>query len=368
MPKRDYYEVLGISRNASTDEIKKAYRELALKYHPDRNQGNPESEEKFKEASEAYSVLGNEEKRNLFDRYGFDGLKTSAGGFNDFSFFSDSIFGDFEDILGNLFGFESPFSGRRRRNQRGHDLAVEVELSLEEAYKGTEKTITVQKEINCDVCQGSKSEPGKAPETCKQCGGSGNIRRSQGFFSISSACPVCKGTGSIITNPCKKCQGSGRLPTSKEIKVTLPPGIDNDNKMRMAGEGEDGTNGGRPGDLYLIIQVKEDERFIRQNNDLIHELNISFTQAALGDDVKITTFYGIEKIKISPEIQNGTVIKVKGKGFKNVKGWGKGDFLIVIRVVTPRNLTKKEKELFKELQKIEQKKDNSKPKEKELSV
>jgi molecular chaperone DnaJ len=358
--------VLGVPRNATTEEIKKAYRELALKYHPDRNQDNPEAEENFKEASEAYSVLGNDEKRNLFDRYGLNGLKTSGGGFNDFSFFSDSIFGDFEDILGNLFGFESPFSGQRRRNQRGNDLALEVELSLEEAYKGIEKNIKIQKGINCDACQGSKSEPGKPPETCKQCGGSGNIRRSQGFFSISTACPVCKGTGSIITHPCKKCEGKGRLTTSKEINVTLPPGIDDGNKMRMAGEGEDGTNGGRPGDLYLIIHIKEDERFVRQNNDLIYELKISFSQAALGDDVKIKTFYGVEKIKIPPETQNGAVIKVKGKGFKNVKGWGKGDFLIVIRVVTPRNMTKKEKELFRELRKIEQNKDDSK--QKELSV
>ncbi|MCK4944282.1 MAG: molecular chaperone DnaJ [Candidatus Aminicenantes bacterium] len=369
MSKRDYYEVLGVPRNATTEQIKKAYRELALKHHPDRNQGNSESEEKFKEASEAYSVLGNEEKRQLFNRYGFNGLKSGTGGFNDFSFFSDSTFSDFEDILGNLFGFESPFSSqRRRRDQRGNDIAVEVELSLKEAYQGIEKSITVQKEINCDICQGSKSEPGKSPETCKQCGGSGSIRRSQGFFSISTTCPVCKGNGKIISHPCQKCRGSGRISFSNEIKITLPPGIDNGNKMRMSGEGEEGINGGRPGDLYLIIQVREDEHLKRQDNDLIHELNITFAQAALGDEVKIKTFYGTEKIKILPETQNNKIIKVKGKGFKNVHGWGKGDFLIIIKIITPRKMTKREKELFKELRKIEKEKDPPPRKEKEQYV
>ncbi|MCK4836029.1 MAG: molecular chaperone DnaJ [Candidatus Aminicenantes bacterium] len=366
MTKRDFYEILGVPRNAPTEEIKKAYRTLALKYHPDRNQGDTDSEEKFKEASEAYSVLGNDEKRQIYDQYGHEGLQSGSRGFSDFSFFSDSIFSDFEDILGNFFGFGSPFSSKSS-HQRGHDIGVEISLTMEEAYKGIEKTFDIEKEINCDVCKGSKSESGQAPETCKQCGGSGKIRRSQGFFSISTPCPVCKGSGRIITHPCKKCQGSGRISEIKEMKITFPPGVKTGNKMRVAGEGEDGLNGGRPGDLYILIDIEEDYHFKRQDNDLIYELNISFSQAALGDALRIKTFYGTETIKIPPETQNNEIIKVKGKGFKNVNGWGKGDFLVIIKVETPRKLTRKEKELFKELRKIEKEKNKSSG-EKDLSI
>ena len=366
MRKRDYYDILGVDRNASTDEIKKAYRSLALKYHPDRNQGDPESEEKFKEASEAYAVLGNAEKREIYDRYGHEGLKQGSRGFSDFSFFSDSIFADFEDILGNFFGFGSTFS-HRTGHQRGRDIGMELSLTMEEAYRGIEKTINIKKEVNCEACKGSKTEPGHQPENCKQCGGSGKIRRTQGFFSISTSCPVCQGSGKIITHPCKKCRGKGRISEKKEIQVHIPPGVDTGNKIRISGEGEEGRNGGRPGDLYILISIEEDTHFKRQDNHLIYQLNISFAQAALGDTVKIKTFYGSEKIKIPPETQNEEVIKIKGKGFKNVNGWGKGDFLVVIRVRTPKKLSPKEKELFKELRKIE--KEKTKPSdENELSI
>lgn len=370
MSRKDYYEILGVSRNASTAQIKKAYRELALKYHPDRNQGSVQSEERFKEASEAYSVLGNEEKRKIYDQYGFEGLKTGNRGFSDFSFFSDSIFSDFEDILGNFFGFESPFSGRSGRSgrQRGQDIGLDVNLSMEEAYRGVKKEITVEKQVNCDVCQGTGTEPGKSPETCKQCGGSGQVRRSQGFFSISTSCPVCRGSGRIITHPCKKCRGSGRATTRKKLEITFPAGVDTGNKMRVTGEGQEGLNGGRSGDLYLLIQVSEHEAFKRQENDLLHELNISFAQAALGEEFKIKTFYGSEKIKVPPETQNHTVIRIKGKGFKNVNGWGKGDFLVIIRVNTPVKLSRREKELFRELKKLEEEKKKAKDDQKEVFV
>lgn len=370
MSKKDYYEILGVPRNAGSDEIKKAYREKALKHHPDRNQGNPEAEEKFKEASEAYSVLGNVEKRQIYDQYGHEGLKNSNRGFSDFSFFSDSIFSDFEDILGSFFGFESPFSGGRQRysRQKGRDMGMEIQLTLEEAYKGAEKTVEIEKEINCLTCGGSGSEPGKSPEVCKQCNGSGNVRRTQGFFSISTPCQICKGSGKVVTHPCKDCQGKGRTISKKEIKVTLPPGIDTGNKLRVTGEGEDGFNGGRPGDLYLIINLEEDKIFKRTDNDLIYELNISFSQAALGDEVKIKTFYGSEKIKIPSETQNGKVIRFKSKGFKNVNGWGKGDLLVIIKIHTPQKLTANEKKLFKELREIEQKKRASTSEKKGLFV
>ena len=370
MSKKDYYQVLGVPRNASTAEIKKAYRELAMQYHPDRNQGNPKAEERFKEASEAYSVLGNEEKRRIYDQYGFEGLKTGNRGFSDFSFFSDSIFSDFEDILGNFFGFESPFSRRGGRNsrQRGQDIGLDVTLSMEEAYLGVKKEITVEKEINCDVCQGSGTEPGKSQESCKQCGGSGQIRRNQGFFSIATSCPVCRGSGRVITHPCKNCEGIGRTSARKNIEIAFPAGVDSDNKIRVSNEGQEGMNGGRPGDLYLLVHVSEHKEFKRQGNDLICELNVSFAQAALGEEFKIKTFYGTEKIKVHPETQNHTIIRIKGKGFKNVNGWGKGDFLVVIKVNTPVKLTRREKELFKELRKLEEDKKKTKDDKKELVV
>jgi molecular chaperone DnaJ len=358
MAKRDYYEVLGVSRNASTDEIKKAYRQLALKYHPDRNQGSSEAEEKFKEASEAYSVLGDKEKRQMYDRFGFDGLKGVSRGFSDFSFFSDSIFSDFGDILGNFFGFGPP--GRRggpgQRAQRGRDIGTEVNLTMEESYNGVEKEVEVTKEKNCHICDGSGNEPGYPPETCAQCGGNGSIRRSQGFFSIATTCPVCNGAGKIIKHPCKECNGKGRAVERKSIKVTFPAGVANGNRLRVTGEGEAGYNGGRSGDLYIIINVEEHDYFRREDNDLICELEITFSQAALGDDVKIKTFYGTEKIKIQPESQGGKITRFKGKGFKNVNGWGKGDLLVVLKVVTPTHLTRKERDLFKQLREIEKKK------------
>jgi len=356
MAKQDFYEILGVSRDAPTSEIKKAYRKLALQYHPDRNQGNPEAEDKFKEASEAYSVLGDDQKRQMYDRYGHDGLKGGGRGPSDFSFFSDSIFSDFDDILGNLFGFGGGGGQRGARPRRGRDIGMEVNITMEDAYNGVEKELDVKRDVTCNICDGNGSEPGRPIETCQQCGGTGKTRMSHGFFSISSACPVCNGAGKMIKYPCKSCNGVGRKEESRHIKVNIPAGVDSGNRLRVSGEGEGGALGGPSGDLYVILNVEEHDLYKRQDNELIYNLDISFAQAALGDDIKIETFYGSEKIKIHPESQNGKIVRIKGKGFKNVNGWGKGDMLVVLNVVTPTRLSKKEKELFRELREIEQEK------------
>lgn len=359
--KRDYYEILGIPRTASVEEIKKSYRQLALKYHPDRNSGNPEAEEKFKEASEAYSVLGNQEKRQLYDQYGHAGLRGSSNGFSDFGFFSDSIFSDFGDILGDLFGFGSFFSGGRKsqRPRKGRDLGLEVSLTLEETFHGAEKEFDIDREKNCPECKGNGSEPGTTPETCPQCQGSGSVRRSQGFLSISTTCNRCLGRGKVTVHPCKTCKGSGRVQEKKTIKVSIPAGIDTGHRLRIGGEGEDGENGGQPGDLYLLINIKDHDRFQRESNNIIYTLNISVPQAVLGDSIAITTFEGTETIAVPPHSQNGDVIRIKGKGFKQINRWSRGDLLIHLQVKIPSHLSRREKEIYKELLDIEKSKESS---------
>jgi len=353
MAKKDYYQILGVGRGASAEEIKKAYRKLALLHHPDRNRDNPEAEEKFKEASEAYSVLGNSEKRQVYDQYGAAGLR--AGGASDFGFFSDSIFSDFSDILGDIFGLGGAFgAGRQRRGPRkGNDMGMEVALTLEESFLGLEKEVEVEREGNCDACDGSGSEPGHGAETCRKCGGSGNMRVSQGFFSMVTTCSACQGSGKVVTHACKKCRGQGRLREAKKIKVTFPAGIDEENRLRVSGEGEGGKQGGAPGDLYIVVRIKPDKRFQRQGQDLLYQLPISFSQAALGDQVSVKTFEGVEKIKIPPSTQNGQILKIRNKGFHHVNRWSRGDLLVQIHVMTPRNLSRQETELFKKLREIE---------------
>lgn len=355
MQQKDYYTTLGVARDASTDDIKKAYRNLAMQYHPDRNQDNPEAEEKFKEASEAYAVLGNPEKRKIYDTYGADGLRNGGGGFQDSSFFSDSVFSDFEDILGNLFGFGSIFGGSRRRGgpRRGQDLAMEMELTLQEAYDGVEREVTLQREETCPDCKGSGSSPGTQPDVCSQCGGSGQVRRSQGFFSISTPCRMCGGTGRIISNPCDTCSGNGRVRREKTLSVNVPPGVDSGNRLRMAGEGEAGYAGGPSGDLYLVLQVKPEPGFDREGNDLILEVEITFGQAALGDEIKVEAPSGTERVKIPSGAQSGEEIILKHKGFRNVNGWGRGDLKVVLRVRTPEKLNREEKKLFQSLRQME---------------
>jgi len=355
MAKKDYYRILGVGRDASAEEIKKAYRKLALQHHPDRNRDNPEAEERFKEASEAYSVLGNSEKRQIYDQYGAEGLRAGAGGGSDFGFFSDSIFSDFGDILGDMFGFGGSFSGRgqRRGPRKGSDLGLEVTLTLEESFLGVEKEIDVEREANCGACDGSGSEPGHGAEVCRTCGGSGNVRVSRGFFSMATTCSACQGSGKTISHPCKKCRGQGRQRERKMIKVTFPAGIDEGNRLRVTGEGEGGRQGGSPGDLYIVVRIKPDKSFHRQGNDLLMQLPISFSQAALGDLVSIKTLEGTEKIKIPPSAQNGQILKIRNKGFHHINRWSRGDLLVQIHVVTPRNLSRQESELFTKLREIE---------------
>lgn len=353
MAKKDYYQILGVNRNASAEEIKKAYRKAAMQHHPDRNHDNPEAEEKFKEASEAYSVLGNVEKRQIYDQYGVEGLR--SGGGQDSGFFSDSIFSDFGDILGDLFGLGGSFSGGRQRRgpRQGNDLGLEVTLTLEESFLGVEKEIGVDRERNCDVCDGSGSEPGTSAVVCSKCGGSGNVRMSQGFFSVATTCSSCQGRGRVIAHPCKTCRGQGRVRETKKIKVIFPAGIDEGNRLRVAGEGAGGREGGSPGDLFVMVKIKANKYFQRHGNDLLFQLPVTFPQAALGDHVGVKTFEGTEKIKIPAAAQNGQVLKIKNKGFRQVNRWSRGDLLIQINVVTPQTLSRQETELFKKLRELE---------------
>lgn len=353
MAKKDYYQVLGVDRGASAEEIKKAYRKLALQHHPDRNRDNPAAEERFKEASEAYSVLGNGEKRQIYDQYGADGLR--AGGAPDFGFFSDSVFSDFGDILGDMFGFGGGFSGGRQRRgpRRGSDLGLEMALTLEESFVGVEKEIEVERERNCSACDGSGSEAGHGAETCRKCGGSGSVRVSQGFFAMATTCTSCRGSGKVISHPCRQCRGQGREREKKKIQVSFPAGVDEGNRLRVAGEGEGGRQGGSPGDLYIMVRIKPDARGQRHGQDLLLQLPVSFSQAALGDQVTVQTFEGVEKVKVPPGTQNGQILKIKNKGFHQVNRWSRGDLLLQVQVVTPRSLSRQQAELFRKLRELE---------------
>jgi molecular chaperone DnaJ len=352
MIKRDYYDILGIQRSAAQEEIKKAYRRLALKFHPDRNPGDREAEEKFKEAAEAYSVLIDPQKRGIYDRYGHDGLR--GEGFSGFSGFNPSIFSDFEDILGNFFnfGFEGFFGGRQQRRssypQRGRDLALELEVSLEEASLGSEKEINIDRFELCPVCSGSKMQPGTNMETCSHCQGRGNIRYQQGFFAISRTCSHCEGSGQRIPFPCKDCRGTGRKKKKKTLTIKIPPGVDDGTKLRLEGEGEAGDKDAEKGDLYVITRVKQHKFFEREGNNLYCEISISFVKAALGTTVEIPTLEGSELLKIPEGTQPGEIIRLKGKGIKDLYSRHKGDLFIKVLVNTPKNLSKDQKNHLKQ--------------------
>ncbi len=350
MNNKDYYEILGVDRNCSSLEIKKAYRRMALKYHPDKNPNNSEAEEKFKEAAEAYSVLIDSEKRSLYDRYGHAGLKQE--GFGGFSGFDSSIFSDFEDILGNFFGFNfgSFFGGRQRReeySERGKDLVLELDISLQEAAVGVQKEININRHETCPVCNGSKMKPGTEKEICRRCQGRGQIRFQQGFFSISRTCSDCHGTGRIIKHPCENCGGTGRIKKKRKVKINVPPGIDNGMKLRIAGEGEGGIRGARNGDLYVIIRLKEHKFFKRQKEDLYCSIPLSFVQASLGVDVEVPTLNENEILRIPPGTQNGDQFKLKGKGIRYIESGKVGDLFVKVNIETPVNLTKEQKEILK---------------------
>ncbi len=345
MEKRDYYEVLGISREAGDEEIKRAYRKQALKYHPDRNPGDKASEDRFKEASEAYEVLRDREKRQIYDRFGHKGLE--GQGFTGFSGFDD-IFSSFGDIFEDFFGF----GGRRSRGPRpkqGKSLRYDLKFTLEDAFYGREKEIVFHKLEACQTCDGTGITPGSQPQTCNVCQGRGQVTRSQGFFQISSTCPTCHGEGRIITDPCKECRGGGKIRVERKINVKIPPGVDTNSQLRLTGEGQPGEHGGPPGDLFVIIHVEEHDFFSREGNDLICGIPISFVQAALGDTVSIPVLGDEEShdLHIPAGTQPGDVLKVAGKGMPSLRNPNRrGNLYAKINVRIPTKLSSAQKEML----------------------
>ena len=348
MAKRDYYEVLGVSKSASADEIKKAYRRLAMKHHPDRNKDDDASEGKFKEVKEAYEVLRDSDKRAAYDRFGHDGLRGAGmGGPGGFSAegFSD-IFGD---VFGDIFGG----GGRRGGPQvfRGADLGYELRLDLERAVSGDTVTIDVPSQVACDVCDGSGAKKGTTPVQCSTCGGAGQVRMQQGFFSIQQTCPACKGAGTMISDPCENCHGRGRVRKTRTLSVKVPAGVDDGDRIRLSGEGEAGRNGGPPGDLYVEIRVNPHKIFARDGADLSCEVPISFSTAALGGEVELPTLEGNVSLKVPAGTQSGKVFRLRGKGVTTVRDPRQGDLFARVAVETPVNLTNDQKELLKKFDK-----------------
>ena len=345
MSKRDYYEVLGISKNCSEAELKKAYRRAAQKHHPDRNQDNKGAEDKFKECKEAYEILNDSQKRAAYDQFGHAGVDPSMGGGR-----GQPGAGGFNDIFGDVFGdiFCGGRSGGGQRVYRGSDLRYNLELSLEDAVAGTEVKIRIPTQVKCEACDGSGAKKGSTPTTCTTCGGHGQVRMQQGFFSVQQACPHCKGNGTIISDPCPTCRGNGRVQERKTLSVKVPAGVDNGDRIRLAGEGEAGESGGPPGDLYVQVQVKEHPIFHREESHLYCEVPISFVTAALGGELEVPTLKGRVNLKIPAETQTGRMFRVRGKGVKQVRGGPVGDLLCKVTVETPVKLTRKQKDLLKE--------------------
>ena len=352
MSKRDFYDILGVNRDAGEDEIKKAYRKLAMKYHPDRNPDNPKAEEHFKEVKEAYEILSDNQKRAAYDQYGHAGVDPQAGmgggfgGFGGAGGFSDAFGGIFDEIFGG--GGRS--GGRRSNVYRGADLRYNIEVTLEQAAFGTETKIRIPTMEVCDSCKGSGAKAGTQPKTCPTCQGSGQVRLQQGFFSIQQACPKCHGTGKFIADPCGSCHGAGRIKQHKTLAVKIPAGVDEGDRIRLSGEGEHGINGGPSGDLYVQIHLKPHSVFQREGNDLHCEMPISFTTAALGGEIEIPTLDTVAKIKIPPETQSGRTFRLRGKGIKGVRSHAHGDLLCHVVVETPVDLTERQKELLRELE------------------
>ncbi|HVN85300.1 MAG TPA: molecular chaperone DnaJ [Candidatus Binatia bacterium] len=348
--KRDYYEVLGVSRSATEDEIKKAYRKLALKYHPDRNPGDKAAEERFKEASEAYQILSDGDRRAQYDRFGHAAFEQGGMGAGGFDFNAAG----FEDIFSDLFGdFFGTRSGRgRSRSRRGEDLRYNLEISFAEAAFGGEKTITIPRLVACEACKGQGTKDGAARATCSACRGSGQVRFQQGFFTIAKTCGQCNGQGTVIKDPCRRCGGSGVGRTTQTLSVKIPAGVDSGSRLKLRGEGEAGGNGGSPGDLYVVLTVGEHPLFSRQENDIVCEVPISFTQAALGAEIDVPTLDGKMKMKLAAGTQSGSVFRLKGKGVPDVRGYGRGDELVRVTIETPRKLNAKQRELLEEFARI----------------
>ncbi|HXK11322.1 MAG TPA: molecular chaperone DnaJ [Vicinamibacteria bacterium] len=345
-PPRDYYEVLGVPRNASDQEIKSAYRKLALRHHPDRNPGDKQAEERFKEAAEAYGVLGDAEKRQRYDTYGHAGVAGAAG-----AGFDPTIFADFSDILGDFFGFGDVF-GRRRGPRRGGDLRYNLEISFEEAAFGTETQIRIPRAETCATCAGSGAAPGTKPVSCPTCRGSGQITFQQGFFSVARTCGHCRGAGRIVAERCKTCDGEGQVRVERTLQIKIPPGVDTGSQLRIGGEGEPGPQGGAPGDLYVVVRAADHAFFKRDGTNLFCELPVSVTQAALGATVEVPTLDGGKtKLTVPEGTQAGTILRLRGQGVPSLGGRGRGDLHVLLRVVVPRHLTSEQRKILEQLAK-----------------
>ena len=349
MSKRDYYEVLGVARHAAESELKSAYRKLALQHHPDRNPGDKSAEERFKEAAEAYAVLSDPQKRAAYDRFGHAGVSGASGGID------PSTFVGFEDILGGLgdvFGLGDLFGGGRRRGgpQQGSHLRYDLEISFEEAARGTETSIQFPRAESCEVCRGSGAAAGSGPTACPTCGGRGQLRYQQGFFTVARTCNQCRGTGQIIAKPCAVCHGEGRVMKQRKLTVKIPGGIDTGQRLRIQGEGEHGVQNGPPGDLYVVVQVQDHAFFRREGNDLYCEMPLHFPTLALGGEIKVATLLGEpEPLKVPEGTVTGTTFRLRGKGLPDVGGRGKGDLFVTVHATTPKKLTKEQRQLLESL-------------------
>lgn len=352
MSKQDYYEVLEVSRTATDQEIKSAYRRLAMRHHPDKNPNDASAEEKFKEAAEAYAVLSDAEQRRRYDRFGHAGVSSAAG-----ASWGAPGFGGIEDILGDLFGFGDVFgnrsTGRRSSAQRGADLRYDLEITLEEAAGGMTAQLRIPRLELCEKCKGNGAAPGTAPETCTTCAGAGQVRYQQGFFSVARTCHVCRGAGRVIGTPCPDCKGAGRIERETSMEVKIPAGVETGSRLRVQGEGESGTSGGPSGDLYVVIHVAEHEQFERQGANLYSSVPITFAQAALGAELPVATLDSKQTLKIPLGTQTGTVFRVKGQGMPILGGRGRGDLFVSVTVITPTSLTREQRKLLEQLSQVE---------------
>jgi len=351
MAKRDYYEVLEVQRTASADELKAAYRKQAIKLHPDKNQGNKEAEEKFKELNEAYSVLSEPEKRKLYDQFGHAGVQGGPppGGFSGEGVFD---FGGFGDIFGDI--FQEAFGGGRFRGgrsgaQTGRDLRMDHVVNLPDVLTGVDITLEVPRRSTCETCSGSGARPGTSPKKCSECQGRGQIRVSQGFFTMSQTCPRCRGYGEIIESPCPTCRGTGRIERTSKVKVRIPPGVDDGTTLRISGAGEAGERGGPSGDLYVVVRVNKDKRFERDGSNLLTDLSVSFPLAALGGELEVPSLDGMVRLKIPAGTQPGTHFRVSGHGLPHLKSRGRGDLYVRVQVIVPKKLNREEKKLLQDL-------------------
>jgi len=349
--KRDYYEVLGVTRTVTEVEMKSAYRKLALKYHPDRNPGDKSAEEKFKECAEAYAVLADADKRSAYDRFGHAAVGSTASAGVDPTIFAD--FGDILGGLGDIFGFGDMLGGGRRRGgpQRGGDLRYDLEITFEESAKGAETSIQIPRQEQCETCSGSGAAPGSSPTVCNQCRGQGQVRFQQGFFTVARTCPQCRGTGRTIAKPCQSCRGAGQVAKQRKITVKIPAGIATGQQLRLQGEGEGGSAGGPPGNLYVVVHVQEHEFFRRDGINLFCEIPVNFTTVALGGEIQVPTLDGTDNIKVPEGTATGTTLRLRGKGMPDVSGRGRGDLFATVQVQTPRKLSKEQRQVLEQLAK-----------------